>query len=135
MQSELQVKDKMLAEFHKVEYSEKEARIKGHFPKRKKENGKRELLFKNKNNNFCTRCQMSCHWIAKNWKLHPNLCLKKKMKGGKVPTKRQVAASTGVDSLTKKIEKELSFLACFGSIVYEDIEAWFVDSGSSCHMT
>jgi len=25
-------------------------------------------------------------------------------------------------------------LACLGSIVYEDIEVWFVDSGSSHHM-
>ena len=56
------------------------------------------------------------------------------MKGGQVSTKRQVATSARVDHLAKKIERELSWYTCLGSIVYENIETWLVDSGSSCHM-
>jgi hypothetical protein len=54
---------------------------------------------------------------------------------GKSPTKRQVEKSVEVDDFTEKFEKEFSLMSCLASIVYEDIEAWFMDNGSSFHMT
>ena len=64
-QSELQAKYKMLVTFHKVEHFEKEARSEGNFPKRKEDNGKKSLLFKNGNKNSYTHCDRSGHWIEK----------------------------------------------------------------------
>jgi hypothetical protein len=53
----------------------------------------------------------------------------------KALTKRQVATSAEVDSLVEKFEKEFLLMDFLSSIVYEDIKVWFVDSGSSHHMT
>jgi len=42
------------------------------------------------------------------------------------------------DEFTEKFEKEFSLMTCLsgsGCLVCEDIEAWFVDSGASFHMT
>jgi hypothetical protein len=106
-----------------------------HFPKWNKENGKKRLLFKNMDMKFCTHCHMSGHSIDKFWELHSQLHWRKNPKYVKIPIKRHVAASVEVDSLPEKFESEFSLMDCLGNIVYEDIEAWFVDNGSSCHMT
>lgn len=49
-----------------------------------------------------------------------------------------VNASTTLDEvveLIEKLKKEVSLMACLGGIVYEGIEAWLMERGSSCHMT
>jgi hypothetical protein len=87
--------------------SKKEARSKGHFPKKNRENDKKGLWFQDKNKNFCTHCGKSGHWIEKCWTLHPQLCLKQNQEDVKALTRRQVATSAEVDSLAEKFEKEL----------------------------
>jgi hypothetical protein len=62
------------------------------------------------------------------------LCPKQKQKYVKELTRRQVATSAEVDSLAEKFEKELFLMACISSIVYEDIDVWFMDNGSSRYM-
>jgi hypothetical protein len=112
--------------------TKKEARHEEYLPS---PHGKKGSLSKSMGKNYCTHCNMSGHQMEKCWKLHPQLHLKWFKEVVKAPTKRQVATSVEVDDFAEKFEKEFSLMACLGSIVYEDIEAWFVDSGSSRHMT
>jgi hypothetical protein len=71
----------------------------------------------------------ACHQLGHYASQCPN-----KKKGKK---NAQVATSTEVDDFAERFEKEFSLMTCLsgnGSLVYEDIEVWFVDSGSSSHM-
>jgi hypothetical protein len=59
-------------------------------------------------------------------------------KKGKKETHVATSTSTKIDDFAKKFEKEFSLVACLsgsGSATFGDIGAWFVDSGSSRHMT
>ena len=66
---------------------------------------------------------MSGHGNEKCWKLHLELRLKLKLKSCKVSTMRHVATPVGVDHLANQIKRVYSWLACFGGIIYEEIEA------------
>jgi len=60
--------------------------------------------------------------------------LKQNQKYVKTLARRQVEASSEVNSLVERLEKELFLMVGLNSVTYEDIEVWFVDSGSCLHM-
>jgi hypothetical protein len=46
-----------------------------------------------------------------------------------------VAAPDEVNGLIESLGKEYFLMVGLGKVIYEDIEEWFMDSGSSLHMT
>jgi hypothetical protein len=85
---------------------------------------------KNKKKDMSKVKYFACHKIGHYASQCPN---KKKKK-----QEPEVSASVEVVEFTEKFEKELSLMICnlgSGCPVFEDIEAWFVDSGASQHMT
>jgi hypothetical protein len=93
------------------------------------------LRFQERNKHFCTHCVKRGHQIEKCWTLYPQLRPRQNREDVKVLIRRHVAVLTEADSLAEKFEREFLLMACLNSIVYEDIEVWFMDNGSSCHMT
>jgi hypothetical protein len=48
---------------------------------------------------------------------------------------RQITTPSEVNSLVERFEKEYFLMDGLNNVTYEDIEVWFMDSGSSRHMT
>jgi hypothetical protein len=60
--------------------------------------------------------------------------MKKNWKYVKSLSRRKVATPSEDNSLTKIFENEYFLMVGLNSVTYEDIEVWFVASGSSCHI-
>jgi hypothetical protein len=116
--------------------SKKKAKGKGHFSKqRKRGNDKKGSWFQDGNKTLCSYCGKSGHQIEKCWTLYPHLCLKKNQKYVKALARRQATTPGEVNSLAERFEKEYFLMVGLNRVTYEDIEEWFMDSGSSHHMT
>jgi hypothetical protein len=66
--------------------------------------------------------------------IYPHLCLKKNQEYVKAPARKQATTPDEVNSLVERFEKEYLLMASLNIVAYEDIEEWFMDNGSSCHM-
>jgi hypothetical protein len=116
--------------------SKKKAKGKDHFSKkRKRGNDKKGSWFQDGNKTLCSYCGKSGHQIEKCWTLYPHLCLKQNRKYVKALARRQATTPDEVNGLTERFEKEYFLMDGLGKVIYEDIEEWFMDSGSSHHMT
>jgi hypothetical protein len=87
------------------------------------------------NKTLCSYCGKSGKHIEKCWTLYLHLCLKKNRKDVKTLARRQEATLDEVNGLTEKIAKEYFLMVGLGKVIYEEIKEWFMDNGSSLHMT